>query len=126
MAASPRYDLYSDDFRAQTYSMDVVEEYAFPLPVTVIAELLGIPVADRDRFPDPDVLDLDRDDTKHVAFGRGSHCCLGVPLARLEGEVVLTTLLRRLPGIRLAATRAELRWRRVPLFRSLASLPVAW
>jgi len=88
--------------------------------------ILGSANRDPERFPDPDVLDLDRDDTKHVAFGRGSHYCLGAPLARLEGEVALTTLLRRLPGIRLAVTREELRWRPVPLFRSLASLPVAW
>ena len=88
--------------------------------------ILGSANRDPERFPEPNVLDLDRDDTKHVAFGRGSHYCLGAPLARLEGEVALTTLLRRLPGIRLAVTRDELRWRPVPLFRSLASLPIAW
>lgn len=84
--------------------------------------------ADRDpaRFTDPDVLDLTREDVKHVAFGRGSHYCLGAPLARLEAEIALTTLLRRLPGLRLAIPEAELSWRPVPLFRSLAALPVAW
>ena len=88
--------------------------------------ILGSANRDPERFPDPDVLDLGRDDTEHVAFGRGSHYCLGAPLARLEGEVALTTLLRRLPGIRLAVAREELRWRPVPLFRSLTALPVAW
>ena len=85
--------------------------------------------ADRDpaRFADPDVLDLDAErDAKHVGFGRGSHYCLGAPLARLEAEIALATLLRRLPGLRLAVPPAELRWRAVPLFRSLAALPVAW
>ena len=42
-----------------------------------------------------------RADNKHVAFGRGSHYCLGAPLARLETEIALATLLRRLPGLRL-------------------------
>jgi cytochrome P450 len=84
--------------------------------------------ADRDpaRFTDPDVLDLARDDVKHVAFGRGSHYCLGAPLARLEAEIALATLLRRLPGLRLAVSEDELSWRPVPLFRSLTALPVAW
>jgi cytochrome P450 len=91
-----------------------------------VIAILGSANRDPERFPDPDLLDLDRDDTKHVAFGRGSHYCLGAPLARLEGEIALTTLLRRLPGVRLAVAREELHWRPVPLFRSLASLPVAW
>jgi len=88
--------------------------------------VLGSANRDPERFRDADLLDLDRGDTKHVAFGRGSHYCLGAPLASLEGEVALTTLLRRLPGVRLAVAREELRWRPVPLFRSLVSLPVAW
>jgi cytochrome P450 len=88
--------------------------------------ILGSANRDPDRFDDADVLDVDRADTRHVAFGRGSHYCLGAPLARLEGEIALATLLRRLPGLRLAVARDELRWRPVPLFRGLASLPVAW
>jgi cytochrome P450 len=88
--------------------------------------ILGSANRDADYFADPDVLDLDREGGKHVAFGRGSHYCLGAPLARLEGEVALATLLSRLPGLRLAVPREELRWRPVPLFRSLVSLPVAW
>ncbi len=81
---------------------------------------------DEGRFSRPDELDLERADNKHIAFGRGSHYCLGAPLARLEAEIALATLLRRLPVLRLAIPKDELRWRAVPLFRSLAALPVAW
>jgi cytochrome P450 len=78
------------------------------------------------RFARPDELDLTRRDNQHVGFGRGSHYCLGAPLARLEAEIALSTLLRRLPGLRLRVSVRALRWRPVPLFRSLVSLPVAW
>ena len=92
----------------------------------LVIAILG--AADRDpaRFPEPDVLDLDRQDNKHVAFGRGSHYCLGAPLARLETEIALATLLRRLPGLRLAGDAKAVEWRPVPLFRSLVALQVAW
>ena len=84
--------------------------------------------ADRDpaRFPDPNRLDFAREDNKHVAFGRGSHYCLGAPLARLEAEIALTTVFRRLPRLRLAVPVENLSWRPVPLFRSLVSLPLVW
>ena len=89
--------------------------------------ILGSADRDPERFEEPDTLDLAAQrDSRHLGFGRGSHFCLGAPLARLESEIALGTLLRRLPGLRLAITQEGLRWRPVPLFRSLVSLPVAW
>lgn len=91
-----------------------------------VIAIIGSANRDEDRFDRPETLDLTRQDSKHIAFGRGSHYCLGAPLARLEGEIALATLFRRLPGLRLNVTREELVWRPVPLFRSLGALPVAW
>ncbi|GAA2899449.1 cytochrome P450 [Actinoplanes cyaneus] len=60
--------------------------------------------ADRDpaRFTDPDRLDIHRTPLRHAGFGLGAHYCLGAQLARLEAEIALTALLRRLPRLRLA------------------------
>ena len=91
-----------------------------------VIAVLGSANRDPERFPSADTLDLDREDVRHIGFGRGKHFCLGAPLARVEAEIALTTLLRRLPGLRLAVPPDALRYRPVPLFRSLASLPVAW
>jgi cytochrome P450 len=64
---------------------------------------LAVPLANRDPevFPDPDRWDLDRRPKHHLAFGLGSHFCLGAFLARAELNVALEVLLRRLPNLRL-------------------------
>lgn len=92
----------------------------------LVIAVLGSANRDDAQFPDADDLDLGRTANRHVGFGRGPHFCLGAPLARLETEIALETLLRRLPNLRLAIAEDDLYWRPIPLFRSLASLPVAW
>ena len=68
----------------------------------LVAVSLGSANHDELQFPDPETFDVAREPNKHVAFGMGSHFCLGAALARLEGEIALTTLFRRLPGLHLA------------------------
>jgi cytochrome P450 PksS len=80
---------------------------------------------DERQFVDPDRLDLARDPNHHLAFGQGMHYCLGAPLARMEAQVALATLLRRLPSLRLAQPVAALRWRRGMFVRGLEQLSMA-
>ena len=81
---------------------------------------------DADRYASSDELDLDRDEARHLAFGHGIHHCLGAPLARMEGQVALGTLLRRFPEISLAVSPADLHWRHGDglVLRGLSELPV--
>ncbi len=79
---------------------------------------------DPERFANPDELDLTRADNKHLAFGKGIHFCLGAPLARMEGQIAINTLLRRIPELRLADSPGSLTWRPGMVLRGLKGLPV--
>ncbi|MGR8008135.1 cytochrome P450 family protein [Streptomyces hypolithicus] len=94
-----------------------------PAGVPVLVAL-GAANRDPERFPSPDLLDLDRDAAAHLSFGHGIHRCVGAPLAKAEAEIALRAVLIRFPGIRLAAPSDRLEWRRTRLVRGLASLPV--
>ncbi|MCM1945371.1 cytochrome P450 [Streptomyces sp. G2] len=88
--------------------------------------LVVLAAADRDpaRFEAPDTLDLARRDNQHLGYGHGIHYCLGAPLARLEGQIGLRTLLTRLPDLQLATEPSNLRWRGGLIMRGLRELPV--
>ena len=90
--------------------------------------LLALASADHDPAfaTEPERLDVARAVKQHVAFSQGIHYCLGAPLARLEGEIAFSTLLRRLPNIRLAIEPDELTWRPGLELRGLEALPVTF
>ena len=92
----------------------------------LVAGIVGSANHDEAQFAEPERLDLAREPNRHVSFGQGAHFCLGAALARLEGQIALTTLFRRLPGLRLARPGEALRWRRLLAMRGLEELPVAF
>ncbi|NEB79523.1 cytochrome P450 [Streptomyces sp. SID14478] len=81
---------------------------------------------DPEVFPDPDLLDFDRQGPGHLAFGHGPHYCLASLMARMEAEVMITVLLERFPRLRLAVPKDEVEFQREGLIRGPSTLPVAW
>ena len=88
-----------------------------------VITLLGAANRDPAAFEHPDRLDVGRAGGNHLSFGRGIHHCLGAPLARLEGRIVLETLLERFSSMRLLSERPA--FRNSVVLRGLRSLPVA-
>ena len=89
-----------------------------------VIAVVGAANHDPERFRDPDQLDITRQDNRHLAFGWAAHFCFGAPLARLEGQIALSTILRRLRNLALDTT--ALVWRTNMGFRGLEALPVTF
>ncbi|GAA2775511.1 cytochrome P450 [Streptomyces showdoensis] len=81
---------------------------------------------DATAYADADSLDWDRPARHHLAFGFGIHQCLGQNLARAEMEIALGTLLRRLPGLRLAVPAEEIPFKPGDTIQGMLELPVTW
>jgi cytochrome P450 len=90
----------------------------------MVVTALGAANRDPAQFADPDRLDITRKDVRHISFGYGIHFCLGAPLARLEGQIALGTLLKRAPRLALAEPSPE--WRESSVLRGLKRLRVTF
>jgi hypothetical protein len=89
-----------------------------------VIAVMGAANRDPERFPDPDRLDITRQDNRHLAFGWAAHFCFGAALARIEGQVVFETMLRRLPHLQLVPGSQT--WRTNLGLRGLVALPVTF
>ncbi|NBE51928.1 cytochrome P450 [Streptomyces boluensis] len=78
------------------------------------------------RFPDPEAFDPARTDNRHLTFGIGPHYCLGANLARVELQVAIEALARRLPDLQLDVPIDELTWSTGSRVCGLTALPVRW
>jgi pimeloyl-[acyl-carrier protein] synthase len=99
-----------------------LDDHVIPEGALVLLSI-GSANHDPDMFEDPDQLDLTRDPNPHLAFGFGTHFCLGAPLARLEAQLAFDMLTKRFPGLSLVEDRAV--YRANPVLRGLTSLDVA-
>jgi hypothetical protein len=89
-----------------------------------LTTLLASANHDPEVFEDPETLDLTRDPCPHLSFSAGIHFCLGAQLARLEGQIALSTIVRRFPDIAIASDKLE--WRPAPILRGVVALPVTF
>ncbi|ASN06754.1 cytochrome P450 family protein [Virgibacillus necropolis] len=80
---------------------------------------------DPNQFDDPEIFDITRQKSKHLAFGKGIHACLGAPLARLEGEIAISSFFDRYPNAKLNASKKDLEWRTGMIVRGVKELPLS-
>ena len=90
----------------------------------LVVSLLGAANRDPEQFPDPDRLDIARRDVAPVAFGRGIHTCVGAPLARIEAQIAIGAVLRRMPH--LALQEDGLEWQKTTSLRGLERFHVSF
>lgn len=79
---------------------------------------------DPEKFEDPERFDITREKSPHMAFGMGIHFCLGAPLARLEGEIAISSLLARFDELKLSVDESELSWRPGMIVRGVKEIPI--
>lgn len=93
---------------------------------SAVVVILGATGRDVTVFDEPAKLDISRESNHHLGFSYGVHYCVGAPLARLEARIAFTTLLKRIPNIRLAVSPASIYYNESAIVRGVAELPVEW
>ncbi|MEH2078582.1 MAG: cytochrome P450 [Nostoc sp.] len=85
---------------------------------------LGAANRDPAQFPEPDELNINREQNQHVAFADSIHYCLGAALARVEAQIAINTLIQQFPDLKLASNKLE--WKKSIVIRGLKALPITF
>jgi cytochrome P450 len=111
----------------ERYALDNATMHDVTIPRgEMILGVIGSANRDETVFDNPNELNLAREPNKHLSFGQGIHFCLGAPLARMESQIAISTLLERLPNLQLKIDPESLRWRPSMMLRGLQTLPVSF
>jgi cytochrome P450 len=109
----------------ERYARADLEIAGTPIPKgELVLAALGSANHDERQFVEPERLQLDRANNKHLGFGLGMHYCVGAPLARLEASIAFRVLFERLPKLRLALPASALRWNTGLATRNTKAIPV--
>jgi len=112
------------DDMVEKESGDFIQDFAFPLPVWVICEMMGISHEDHGLFGQPERFDIRRENARqHLSFAAGRNLCLGHNLARLEGKIAFPRLFKKLGNFQLAGDPVP---RNGLMFKGYYSLPMSW
>src|SRR5688572_7885346 len=110
---------------SERYALDNATMHDVTIPRgEMILGVIGSANRDETVFDHPNELNLAREPNKHLSFGQGIHFCLGAPLARMESQIAINTLLERIPNVQLNIDPESLRWRPSMMLRGLQTLPV--
>jgi cytochrome P450 PksS len=109
----------------ERYALDnaIIHDVTIPRGEMILG-VIGSANRDETVFDKPDELNLAREPNKHISFGQGIHFCLGAPLARMESQISINTLLERKPNLQLKVDPQSLRWRPSMMLRGLQALSV--
>lgn len=113
------------EMATERYTLESVQYSGTTIPAGArIYVVIASANRDEQQFERADQFDITRQNNRHLSFGMGAHYCLGAPLARLEGQIAITALLKRMPELRMAVPYSKIRWKPGLILRGVKALPV--
>lgn len=113
------------EMASERYAAEAVEFSGTAIPAGArVYVVIASANRDEQQFERADQFDITRQNNRHLSFGMGAHYCLGAPLARLEGQIAITALLKWMPELRMAVPYSKIRWKPGLILRGVKALPV--
>jgi len=113
------------EMATERYTREKIEVSGVAIPAGArVYVVIASANRDEQQFECVDQFDITRPNNRHLSFGMGTHYCLGAPLARIEGQIAITALLKHMPKLRLRVPHNEIRWRPGLVLRGVKALPV--